>query len=99
VRGVLADYGAPHAIAPPALAPIAAARRLTPVRPVPPSLALLEAELRATTDEPTPSLRLLEFGRLLLAGGAAPEKAVHAFRGVLAASPDHPAGLRGLERA
>jgi len=99
VAGALAEYRAAHAITPSALAPIAAARRLTPVRPIPPSLALLEAELRATTDEPTRALRLLEFGRLLLAGGAAPEKAVHAFRGVLAASPDHPAGLRGLERA
>src|SRR2546423_5381394 len=97
--GALAEYRAAHAIAPSSLAPIAAARRLTPVRPVPAALALLEAELRATVDEPTRALRLLELGRLLIAGGAAPEKAVQAFRGVLAARPDHPGGLRGLERA
>jgi len=99
VTGALAEYRAAHAIAPSILAPIAAARRLTPLRPVPPALSILEAELRATSDGPTRAIRLLELGRLLLAGGAAPEKAVQAFREVLAASPEHPGGLRGVERA
>jgi tetratricopeptide (TPR) repeat protein len=98
-NGALAEYRAAHAIAPSALAPIAAARRLTPLRPVPAALSILEAELRATSDGPTRAVRLLELGRLLLAGGAAPEKAVQAFRDVLVANPDHPGGLRGLERA
>jgi tetratricopeptide (TPR) repeat protein len=95
----LAEYRAAHAMAPAALAPIAAARRLTPLRPIAPALALLEAELRATTDQKTRGARLLELGRMLLAGGAAPEKTVQAFRDVLAIVPDDPAALRGLERA
>src|SRR5215471_987243 len=95
----LAEYRAAHAIAPTALAPIAAARRLTPLRPIAPALTLLEAELRATTDQKTRGARLLELGRMLLAGGAAPEKSVQAFRDVLAIVPDDPAALRGLERA
>src|SRR5260370_77718 len=95
----LADYRASHAIARSVLARIAAARRRTPLRPVPPALAMLEAELRATSDPATRAVRLLELGRLLLAGGAAPEKALQAYRDVLAASPEHPGGLRGVERA
>src|SRR5256885_4602851 len=62
--GALAEYRAAHAIAPSALAPIAAARRLTPVRPVAPALAILEAELRATADGPTRATRLLELEAL-----------------------------------
>src|SRR6185436_4845976 len=58
IQGALAEYRAAHAIAPSALAPIAAARRLTPVRPVPPALSILEAELRATTDGSTRAVRL-----------------------------------------
>jgi tetratricopeptide (TPR) repeat protein len=95
----LAEYRAAHAIAPSALAPIAAARRLTPLRPIAPALALLEAELRATPQDRSRALRLLELGRLLLAGGAAPEKTVQAFRDLLAIDPDHAGGLRGLESA
>jgi tetratricopeptide (TPR) repeat protein len=97
--GALAEYRTAHAMAPAALAPIAAARRLTPLRPIAPALALLEAELRATIDPKTRAARLLEFGRMLLAGGAAPDKTVQAFRDVLAIVPDDPAALRGLERA
>src|SRR5579859_2905286 len=99
VGAALAEYRAAHAIAPSVLAPIAAARRLTPLRPVPPALSMLEAELRATSDPATRAVRLVELGRLLLAGGAAPEKALQAYREVLAASPEHPGGLRGVERA
>src|SRR5215471_10175057 len=95
----LAEYRAAHAIAPTALAPIAAARRLTPLRPIAPALTLLEAELRATTAQKTRGARLRELGRRLLAGGAAPEKSVQACRDVLAIVPDDPAALRGLERA
>jgi tetratricopeptide (TPR) repeat protein len=97
--GALAEYRAAHAIAPSALAPIAAARRLTPLRPIAPALALLEAELRATPEDRSRALRLLELGRLLLVGGAAPEKTVQAFRDLLAIDPDHAGGLRGLESA
>ena len=95
----LAEYRAAHAIAPSALAPISAARRLTPFRPIAPALALLDTELRTTADPRARSARFLELGRLLLAGGATPEKAVQAFRDLLATTPQHPGGLRGLERA
>jgi tetratricopeptide (TPR) repeat protein len=95
----LSEYRAAHAIAPSALAPIAAARRLTPIRPIAASLALLEAELRATPEDRSRALRLLELGRLLLVGGAAPEKTVQAFRDLLAIDPDHAGGLRGFETA
>jgi tetratricopeptide (TPR) repeat protein len=95
----VAEYRAAHAIAPSALAPISAARRLTPFRPIAPALALLDTELRTTADPRARVSRFLELGRLLLAGGATPEKAVQAFRDLLATTPQHPGGLRGLERA
>src|SRR6266545_672150 len=95
----LAEYRAAHAIAPSSLAPIAAARRLTPLRPIAPALTLLEAELRVTTGERIRAVRLLELGRLLAVGGAAPEKTVQTLREVLAIEPLHPGALRALERA
>jgi cellulose synthase operon protein C len=99
LNGAVAEYRAAHAIAPSALAPISAARRLTPFRPIAPALALLDTELRTTADPRARACRFLELGRLLLAGGATPEKAVQAFRDLLATTPQHPGGLRGLERA
>ena len=95
----IAEYRAAHAIAPSGLSPIAAARRLTPFRPIAPALALLDTELRTTADPRARAARFLELGRLLLAGGATPDKAVQAFRDLLAIVPQHPGGLRGLERA
>jgi tetratricopeptide (TPR) repeat protein len=99
IPAAVAEYRAAHAIAPSALAPISAARRLTPFRPIAPALALLDTELRTTADPRARVSRFLELGRLLLAGGATPEKAVQAFRDLLATTPQHPGGLRGLERA
>ncbi|HMJ57138.1 MAG TPA: hypothetical protein VK540_33945 [Polyangiaceae bacterium] len=99
VVAAVAEYRAAHAIAPSSLAPISAARRLTPFRPIAPALALLDTELRTTADPRARATRFLELGRLLLAGGATPEKAVQAFRDLLATTPQHAGGLRGLERA
>jgi tetratricopeptide (TPR) repeat protein len=99
VAAAVAEYRAAHAIAPSALAPITSARRLTPFRPIAPALALLDTELKSTSDPRARVSRFLELGRLLLAGGATPEKAAQAFRDLLATTPQHPGGLRGLERA
>ena len=74
-------------------------RAALPFRPIAPALALLDTELRTTADPRARASRFLELGRLLLAGGATPEKAVQAFRDLLATTPQHPGGLRGLERA
>ncbi|MBN2576381.1 MAG: hypothetical protein JXP73_17600 [Deltaproteobacteria bacterium] len=95
----LTEYRAAHGMAAHLVAPIAAARRLTPLRPAAPLLALVEAEVRATT-EPTARLtRQLDLGLLLAASGAPSERTGQAFREVLAARPGHPGALRGLETA
>ncbi len=95
----LAEYRAAHAIAGSLLFAIAGARRLTPLRPIGPALSLLEAELRLAGDPPFRALRLFELGRLLAAGGSAPERTCQAFRDLLALEPEHPGALRGLEVA
>ncbi len=97
--GALTEYRAAHGIAANLIAPIAAARRLTPLRPAAPALALLEAEVRATTDPATRVTRQLELGMLLATSAAPVERTCHAYREVLAARPSHPGALRGLETA
>jgi hypothetical protein len=95
----LTEYRAAHGVAAHLVAPIAAARRLTPLRPAAPLLALVEAEVHATTDPAARTTRQLELG-LLLASSAAPvERTCQAFREVLAARPGHPGAVRGLETA
>ena len=93
----LAEYRAAHASAPTALAPIAGARRLTPLRPVAPALALVESELRAVVDERDRAARTFELARLLVAGGSAPDKARAAYREILTIDPTHAGALRGFE--
>jgi tetratricopeptide (TPR) repeat protein len=95
----LAEYRAAHGIAANLLAPIAAARRLTPLRPAAPALALLEAELRMSNEPSARGTRQLELGILLMASGAPAERAWQAYREVLALHPGHPGALRGLETA
>ena len=95
----LAEYRAAHGIAANLLAPIAAARRLTPLRPAAPALALLEAELRASNEPARRVTRQLELGMLLMASGAPAERTWQAYRQVLALHPGHPGALRGLETA
>ena len=95
----LAEYRAAHGIAANLLAPVAAARRLTPLRPAAPALALLEAELRAGNEPRTRVTRQLELGMLLMASGAPSERTWQAYREVLALHPGHPGALRGLETA
>jgi len=91
----LAEYRAAHGIAANMLAPLAAARRLTPLHLPGPALALLEAELRA---EPAANVtRLLEKGMLLRADGAPADRTGEAYRELLSLRPDHPGALRGLE--
>lgn len=97
--GALAEYRAAHGIATHLLAPLAAARRLTPFRPAAPALALLEAELRATTDADARVMRALELGMLLSSSTSPSERTWQAYREVLAARPSHPGALRGLETA
>lgn len=95
----LGEYRTAHSVAPAMLAPLVAARRLTPFRPAAPALGLLEAELRATTDPDTKITRELELGMLLAASAAPSERTWQSFRQVLAARPSHPGALRGLEAA
>jgi tetratricopeptide (TPR) repeat protein len=97
--GALAEYRSAHSIAANLIAPIAAARRLTPLRPAAPALALLEAELRASNEPATRVTRQLELGVLLMASGAPSERTWQAYREVLALHPGHPGALRGLETA
>ena len=95
----LAEYRAAHGMAANSLAPLMAARRLTPFRPAAPALALVEAELRATTDPDTRVTRELELGMLLAASTAPSERTWQSYRRVLAVRPAHPGALRGLETA
>jgi hypothetical protein len=95
----LTEYRAAHGVASTLVAPIAAARRLTPLRPAAPAIALVEAEVHATTDPDARLLRQLELGMLLTASAAPPERIAQTFREVLAARPSHPGALRGLESA
>lgn len=95
----LAEYRAAHGIAANLLAPIGAAKRLTPLRPVAPALALLEAELRATSDPAGRALRQMELGMLLGGSGAPADRTCQAYREVLSLHPHHPGALRGLESA
>jgi len=95
----LAEYRAAHGMASNLLAPLAAARRLTPFRPAPPALALMEAELRAMTDADAKVMRELELGMLLASSTAPSERTWQAYRAVLAVRPSHPGALRGLEAA
>ena len=97
--GALAEYRAAHGIATNLVAPLTAARRLTPLRPAAPALALLEAELRATTDPAARITRQLELGMLLRSSGTPSERTWQAYREVLALHPSHPGALRGLETA
>jgi tetratricopeptide (TPR) repeat protein len=97
--GALAEYRAAHGIAANLMAPITAARRLTPLRPAAPALALLEAEVRVSNEPATRVTRQLELGMLLLASGAPAERTWQAYREVLALHPGHPGALRGLETA
>ena len=97
--GALTEYRAAHGIAAHLIAPITAARRLTPLRPAAPALALLEAELRASNDPATRITRQLELGMLLMASGTPSERTWQAYREVLALQPSHPGALRGLETA
>ncbi len=97
--GALTEYRAAHGISANLVAPLSAARRLTPLRPAAPALALLEAELRAASDPATRTMRQLELGMLLLSSGAPAERTWQAYRAVLAAQPGHPGALRGLETA
>jgi cellulose synthase operon protein C len=93
----LAEYRSAHGMAASVLAPLAAARRLTPFRPAAPALALLEAELRATTDPEARIAHELELGMLLAASSAPSERTWQAYRQILAVRPSHPGALRGLE--
>jgi hypothetical protein len=95
----LTEYRAAHGVAANLIAPIAAARRLTPLRPAAPALALLEAEVHATTDPAARVTHQLELGMLLAASAAPPDRTSQAYREVLAARPGHPGALRGLETA
>ena len=97
--GALTEYRAAHGIAANLVAPLTAARRLTPLRPAAPALALLEAELRAPSEPATRITRQLELGMLLASGGASSERTWQAYREVLALQPDYPGALRGLETA
>ena len=98
LTAALTEYKAAHAIAAHLVAPIAAARRLTPLRPAAPALALLEAEVRATTTSEKVT-RQLELGIMLASSGAPSERTCQAYREVLAARPGHPGAVRGLETA
>jgi Tfp pilus assembly protein PilF len=97
--GALTEYRTAHGIAAHLVAPLTAARRLTPLRPAAPALALLEAELRASNDPATRLTRQLELGMLLMASNAPSERTWQAYREVLALQPSHPGALRGLETA
>jgi cellulose synthase operon protein C len=97
--GALTEYRAAHSIAAHLLAPLAGARRLTPLRPAAPALALLEAELRASNEPATQVVRQLELGMLLASSTAPSERTWQAYREVLALRPNHPGALRGLETA
>ncbi len=97
--GALIEYRAAHGISANLVAPLTAARRLTPLRPAAPAIALLEAELRACSDPATRIMRQLELGMLLLSSGAPSERTWQAYREVLALQPGHPGALRGLETA
>jgi tetratricopeptide (TPR) repeat protein len=95
----LAEYRAAHGVSANLVAPIAAARRLTPLRPAAPAIALLEAEVHATTEPTARVTRQLELGMLLASSGAPAERTCQAYREVLASRPGHPGALRGLEAA
>jgi hypothetical protein len=95
----LTEYKAAHGVAANLVAPIAAARRLTPLRPSAPAIALLEAEARATSEPSAKITRQLELGMLLASSNAPPDRTAQAFREVLAAHPGHTGALRGLEGA
>ncbi len=97
--GALSEYRAAHGIAANLVAPLTAARRLTPLRPAAPALALLEAELRASNEPTMRVIRQIELGMLLMSSGAPAERAWQAYRDVLASQPSHPGALRGLETA
>jgi tetratricopeptide (TPR) repeat protein len=97
--GALTEYRAAHGISANLVAPLTAARRLTPLRPAAPALALLEAELRASSEPATRITRQLELGMLLASSGAPSERTWQAYREVLALQPGHPGALRGLETA
>jgi tetratricopeptide (TPR) repeat protein len=97
--GALTEYRTAHGFSANLVAPLTAARRLTPLHPAAPALALLEAELRASSDPATRITRQLELGMLLLSSGAAAERVWQAYREVLALRPGHPGALRGLETA
>ena len=97
--GALTEYRAAHGIAAHLVAPLTAARRLTPLRPAAPALALLEAELRDSNDPATRVTRQLELGMLLVSSTAPSERTWQAYREVLAIQPSHPGALRGLETA
>lgn len=95
----LAEYRAAHSISASMTAPLAGARRLTPLHPSAPALALLEAEVRLTNDPSTRAARALELGMLLRASGSATERTWQAYREALAIHPGHAGALRGLESA
>ncbi len=95
----LTEYRAAHGVAAHLLAPVAAARRLTPSRPAAPAIALFEAEVQATHDPATRLTRQLELGMLLSSSGAPAERTAQIHREVLAVEPAHPGALRGLEAA
>ena len=95
----LTEYRTAHGIAAHLVAPLTAARRLTPLRPAAPALALLEAELRASNDPATRVTRQLELGMLLMSSTTPGERTWQAYREVLAIQPSHPGALRGLETA
>jgi tetratricopeptide (TPR) repeat protein len=95
----LAEYRTAHGISASLAAPLAGARRLTPLHPSAPALALLEADLRRKDDSGVHATRALELGMLLRASGPASEKTWQAYRDVLATEPHHPGALRGLEAA
>ena len=97
--GALTEYRAAHGIVANLIAPLAAARRLTPFHPAAPALALLEAELRASSEPATRIVRQLELGMLLASSAAPSERTWQAYREVLALRPSHPGALRGLETA
>jgi cellulose synthase operon protein C len=95
----LNEYRAAHNVATHLTAPVTAARRLVPLRPVAPLLVLVEAEARATSAPAARAIRQLELGWLLAGSSAPAERTAQAFREVLAALPGHPGALRGLETA
>ena len=97
--GALTEYRAAHGIASHLVAPLTAARRLTPLRPAAPALALLEAESRVTSEPTARVTRQLELGMLLMSSGTPSERTWQAYREVLAIHPSHPGALRGLETA